>query len=134
VLCQCRSIGIQTRWSERLTLFYLLLNVSFCHSGWKPEGGLNGGAKLLLLSALDCVQEGGATCTYLKGKDKRTICIVQNCSMSSHKNAGSEKRFAFGEGEQGVLVIQTGPDVALAKPTARPGLFGAGLERYLKER
>jgi hypothetical protein len=70
----------------------------------------------------------------LKEKDKRTICMVQNCGMTSHKNAGSEKRFEFGDGMQGVLVIQTGPDVALAKPTARPGLFGAGLERYLKER
>jgi hypothetical protein len=97
-------------------------------------GSLNGGAQLVLLNSLDCVHEGGATCTYLRGKDKRTICMVQNCGMTSQKNAGSEKRFAFGDGVQGVLVIQTGPDVALAKPTARPGLFGSGLERYLKER
>jgi hypothetical protein len=94
---------------------------------------LSGGAQLVLLNASDCVAEGGATCTYLKGKDKRTICMVQNCGMTSHKNAGTERRFDF-EGTQGVLVIQTGPEVALAKPTARPGLFGSGLERYLKEK
>jgi hypothetical protein len=50
-----------------------------------------------------------------------------------HKNAGIERRCNF-EGTQGVLVIQTGPDVVLAKPMARPGLFGSGLEPYLKEK
>jgi hypothetical protein len=97
-------------------------------------GSLSGGAQLFLLRSENCVQDGGSTCGYLRGKDKRTICLAQNCEMTSHKTAGSDKRFEFEEGISGVLVILTSPEVALAKPTAEPGLFGIGLDRYLKER
>jgi hypothetical protein len=54
--------------------------------------------------------------------------------MSSHNAAGDDKRFAFEPGVKSVLVIQTGPEVALAKPTAKAGVFGTGLDRYLKEK
>jgi hypothetical protein len=103
-------------------------------SGEAGGGSLNGGAQSFLLRSEDCVQGGGATCAYLKGKDRRTICLAKKCGMTSHKNAGEEKRFCFEAGEESVLVIQTGLDVALAKPTAKPRSFGIGLDLYLKEK
>jgi hypothetical protein len=54
--------------------------------------------------------------------------------MTSHQNAGINKRFEFKEGVKSVLVIQMAPELALAKPTAKPGMFGTGLDRYLKEK
>jgi hypothetical protein len=104
-------------------------------SGEAGGGGLNGGAHLHLLVAAECSQEGGEICSYLKGKDKRTICLARNCGMTSHKSAGDERRFEFADGVKSVLVIQAGTEVVLAKPaTAKPDLFGTGLDRYLKEK
>jgi hypothetical protein len=97
-------------------------------------GSLNGGSQLFCLRLKDCVQEGVKLCSYLKGKDKRTVCLARDCRMTSHMSAGDDKRFAFEPRVKSVLVIQTGPEVALTKPTAKPGLFGTGLDRYLKEK
>jgi hypothetical protein len=54
-------------------------------------GSLNGGAQLFLLNFEDYIHGGGAICGYLKGKDKRTMCLSKSCGMASHKNAGDKK-------------------------------------------
>jgi hypothetical protein len=96
--------------------------------GGGEVGSLSGGAQLTLVRWSDCVHGGGEICAYLRGKDKRTCCLAKNCATVSHKKA------EFGPGVESLLVIQTGPEMALSKPTAEPGLFGSGLERYLKEK
>jgi hypothetical protein len=97
-------------------------------------GSLGGGAEIILLEYADCVQGGGAICSYLKGKDQRTVCTSINCKMMTHKSAGEEKRFDFGLDKASVLVIKTGPAVALRTPTLQPLKLGESLDRYLNER
>jgi hypothetical protein len=54
-------------------------------------GSLSGGASLALLKHADCVpQEGGTICSFLKGKDGRTVCLARKCTKLSHKNDGRE--------------------------------------------
>jgi hypothetical protein len=97
-------------------------------------GSLSGGASLTLLKYANCdPQEGGTICTFLKGKDKRTICLVRKCTKQSHKNAGREGQVDFG-GVDELLIIQTGVELGLSRPTIFPKHFGANLERYMVER
>jgi hypothetical protein len=98
-------------------------------------GSLSGGASLTLLKYADCVpQEGGTICSFLKGKDRRTVCLATNCTKLSRKNAGKESQVDFLEGTNELLLIQTGSEIGLARPTISPKHFGSNLERYLVEK
>jgi hypothetical protein len=88
-------------------------------------GGLSGGASLTLLKYADCVpQEGGTICSFLKGKDRRTVCLWTKCRKLSHNNAGREGRVEFGDGVEELLMIQTGAEIGLSRPTISPKHFG----------
>jgi hypothetical protein len=106
------------------------LSLSFEAGG----GSLGGEAEIILLRYADCVQGDGTTCSYLKGKDKRTVCVTKNCNMMTHKSAGEEKRFDFGSNKEDVLLIKTAPSLGLRTPTLLPERLGDNLDRYLDEK
>jgi hypothetical protein len=96
---------------------------------------LSGGASLTLLKYAGCVpQESGTICSFLKGKDRRTVCLLTKCRKLSHNNAGREGRVEFGDGVKELLMIQTGAEIGLSRPTISPKHFGKNLECYMVEK